>query len=86
MKISLSPGPPFLPFLQWFKMKGYWDHEKVSIFLESQLTYQLSQRKTRSEIYSLSPTTIPCVSFPYLTVSHAHTLCLIPIPQHHTAG
>ena len=50
-------------------MEGYWDHGKVSIFLESQSTYQPSQRKTRSEIYFKS---------------HAHTpyyLCLIPIPH-----
>ena len=65
-------------------MGGYWDHGKVSIFLESQSTYQPSQRKTRSEIYfkshahslCLIPTSY-CVPCPYsiLLVSHFHTQC-----------
>lgn len=87
MRVPLSSGPPFLPSPQWFRMRGYWDHVKVSIFLESQLTYQPFQRRTRSEIYfKISPYSCAflshfymlCASVPHLTVSHAH-IC-VPFP------
>ena len=59
-------------------MEGYWDHEKVSIFLESQLTYQPSQRKTRSEIY-FKTVLLPCILVPITCVPFLILLCPMPI-------